>query len=55
VYALVGSHWESENSAHWVLSIVVHRDASRIRMDNTPRSTSMGAPWIEHGQHEAQT
>jgi predicted transposase YbfD/YdcC len=34
----VRCHWGIENSVHWVLDVVMHEDASRIRKDNSPQN-----------------
>lgn len=39
---LVRTHWGIENSVHWVLDVVFHEDASRIRMGNAPQNLAVG-------------
>jgi predicted transposase YbfD/YdcC len=35
---IIRRHWEIENSVHWVLDVVMHEDACRIRKDNAPQN-----------------
>lgn len=35
---IIRSHWEIENCVHWVLDVVMHDDASRIRKENAPQN-----------------
>ena len=37
VHALVRGHWGIENHVHWVLDVIVHEDASRIRTGDAPQ------------------
>lgn len=38
VNALVRGHWGIENRVHWVLDVIFHEDASRIRTGNAPQN-----------------
>lgn len=38
VNTLVRGHWGIENQVHWVLDVVVHEDASRIRAGAAPQN-----------------
>lgn len=35
------SHWEIENSVHWVLDIAFNEDRSRVRKDNAPENLAV--------------
>jgi predicted transposase YbfD/YdcC len=37
----VRSHWEVENSLHWVLDVVFDEDRSRVRKDNAPQNLAV--------------
>lgn len=37
---LVRSHWEIENSLHWVKDVTLKEDASKIKMGNAPQNMS---------------
>lgn len=37
VNTLVRGHWGIENRVHWVLDVIFHEDASRIRTGNAPQ------------------
>jgi predicted transposase YbfD/YdcC len=38
VNALVRGHWGIENCVHWVLDVIFHEDASRIRTGAAPQN-----------------
>lgn len=38
---VIRSHWAIENSQHWVLDMVFHEDASRIRNDNADQNMAI--------------
>jgi predicted transposase YbfD/YdcC len=38
---VVRAHWGIENQVHWVLDVVFHDDASRIRSGNAPQSMAV--------------
>jgi predicted transposase YbfD/YdcC len=38
---LVRAHWGIENQVHWVLDVVFHEDASRIRNGNEPQNMAV--------------
>lgn len=38
VNALVRGHWGIENRVHWVLDVIFHEDASRIRTGDAPQN-----------------
>jgi len=35
---IIRKHWGIENSVHWVLDVVMHEDACRIRKDHAPQN-----------------
>jgi predicted transposase YbfD/YdcC len=39
--AAVRSHWQIENSVHWVLDLAFREDESRVRKDNAPQNLAM--------------
>ncbi len=63
VNTLVRSHWGIENRVHWVLDVIVHEDASRIRTGDAPQHmgvvrlhrTQSLTPGAEQRQCEDQT
>ena len=38
---LVRTHWGIENQVHWVLDVVFHEDASRIRNGHAPQNMAV--------------
>jgi len=41
INACIRSHWGIENSLHWVLDVVFHEDAARIRTENAPQNMAL--------------
>jgi len=37
----IRAHWQIENGQHWVLDVVWHEDASRVRRDQAPRNLAL--------------
>lgn len=38
---IVRTHWQIENSLHWVLDIAFREDESRVRKDHAPRNLAL--------------
>jgi predicted transposase YbfD/YdcC len=39
--AIIRTHWQVENSLHWVLDVVFHEDQHRARKDHAPANLAM--------------